>query len=331
MMNRYTSILLLAVMGCAVSGLDAVKPKKSESYFTAGNVLAALGLAGAGAGAYYTYDPVDAKQKFEDAKKKLSEARDYVKNADSRTLGYGVLGAAAAGWLAYKLFFQGQDELAVETPDSEDFLNNLGKKVTPRKPGARVNDVEETAEFPGWLQAAGSLFWEVFSNIRDTEQRRKIIKPYIQVATRDPHQLLRDTRLIDRLDLEQKFMLLQIFVAYTNDRIMQAGQLLSDSLGTWHPELTEALAAEDADKVVDILGDLENMTGKRAISRKQVKFIEGELEIIKDCKEKQENFREIYKLNVTNAQTKPTRRNVQRASMPTKSKQQPRMMARARR
>ncbi len=330
MMNRYTSILLLAVMGCVVSGLDAIKPKKTESYFTAGNVLAALGLAGAGAGAYYAYDPVDAKQKFEDAKKKLSEARDYVKNADSRTLGYGVLGAAAAGWLAYKLFFQGQDELAVETPDSEDFLNNLGR-VNPKLKPDSLGNLPETAEFPGWLQAAGTLFWEVFGNIRDSEQRRKMIKPYIQVATRDPHQLLRDTRLIDRLDLEQKFMLLQIFVAYTNDRVMQAGQLLSDSLGTWHPELTEALAAEDADKVADILGDLENMTGKRAISRKQVKFIEGELEIIKDCKEKQENFREIYKLDVTSAQAKPTRRNVHRTTMPVKSKQQPRMMARARR
>ncbi len=50
MKNRYTSILLLAVMGGTVSGLYADKPK----YFTAGNVFAALGLAGA---TYYAYDP----------------------------------------------------------------------------------------------------------------------------------------------------------------------------------------------------------------------------------------------------------------------------------
>ncbi len=62
-----------------------------------------------------------------DAKQKLSDARDYIKNADSFTI---ALGAVAASCLAYKLFFQGENTLTQDTPAIGISSHNLVQKPT---------------------------------------------------------------------------------------------------------------------------------------------------------------------------------------------------------
>ncbi len=301
-MKQYVNVLFLTIAALMVSGLCAMNPrksKKSEPIFTSSKVLGALGLAGAGAGAYYYLDPVGAKGKFDDAKQKLSEwkdaATDYTKNADARTIGYGIFGAAVVGYIGYKLFVQQQEpELAIESPDSDAFMKNLGTK----KPAAVKKSSPPVQQFEGWLNQTGSLFMEVFSSIKDESKRRATIAPYIKIAAKDPHQLLRNEKLINGFTDNQKLQLMHIFVEYSLDRALKMAHALLESL-TDEQEgvkemLKEALSAGD---VSTVLGLLKMLVADKHISGKQAEFVEGEIAVINDCGEIQSNFSQIYSLD----------------------------------
>lgn len=307
-MKRLIPIIVL-VVGCVVPGAHAMKKSKSESSFSAAKVLGALGVGAAGAGyAYYKYDPAGAQQKYTEAKQKLGEARDYVvnyvKTADNRTLGYGLLGTAAATYLAYKLFYQGSEpELAVESPDADAFLKKLGsKQPVARTTVAPKAQAEQSPEFEAWLREAGALLWQVFSSIKDENQRRQAIKPLLKIVAKDPHELLRDQKFVDRLSKQQRFVLLQIFVAYSMDRVVKSAQALHEALRDDQDGvkvmLAQALETTDAEHhVAPLLNLLEMFVEDKVITGKQLQFVEGELETIRGFAEIQTNYCEIYGLD----------------------------------
>lgn len=306
-MKQYGNVLFLTIAGFMVSGLCAMDAqprksrKKSEPILTSGKVLGALGLAGAGASAYYYLDPAGAKAKFDTAQQKFGELKtavtDYYAQADARTIGYGILGTAVVGYICYKCLIQEEEpELAIDAPDSDAFMKTLGAS---RKPAAAVKKSTPSAQhFEGWLNQTGALFMEVFSSIKDEGKRRSTITPYIKIATKDPHQLLRYDDLIERMTLDQKLQLMHIFVEYTLDRVLKMAHTLLDSLTDKQEGVREMLAeALEAGDVSTVLGLLELLVADNHISGKQAEFVEGEITIIKDCGEIQANFSHIYNLD----------------------------------
>lgn len=314
MMKQHTSLLLILAGGLIVPGLEAVqkKAKKAPSSFTAAKVLGALGLAGAGtAGAYYAYDKDDATKKFEEGKKYLTGVRDsvvdYVKKADNRTIGLGILGTAAASYIAYKLFIQEKEQddevdgLAIETPDADAIMKNLGSSrsstSSQRKPASKLAE-----NYGNWPKEAGNLFWQVFASVKDEQKRHAVVKPYMDIAAQDPHQLIRDKKLIERLNDDQKLKLLQIMVDYTMDRIIKAAQALNGHL-TDDQEgvqfmLKEALELALVQNQVFALRDLlQTLVTEAFISVTHAKFVKGELAIIKKCVEIQARFSKAHDLD----------------------------------
>ncbi len=305
-MKLYSTLLYLTVMGVMVPGLYAMdsnrKPKKSESVFTSGKVLGALGLAG-GAGAYYAYThPAEAKAKYEEAKTKLGAWKDaataYAQNPDnSRTLIWGAVGGAAALYIGYKMFIQAQEpELAVESPDADQFLKTLG---TAKKPGAAARKSSaDIKQFPSWYKQAGDLIEESFSHIKNEDSRHEAMKPYIQRAAKDPHQLMRGERFIGSLSDDQRLQLMGIFVEFTQDRVAQAAQTLlaslSDDQDGVKEMLSEALEYGDA---ATILGLLHMFVEEKQISGEQAKFVQSEIAFIKGCADVQKHFVDWYKLD----------------------------------
>jgi len=281
------------------------KQQTSSSWSTS-SVLGALGLGSAAAAtAYYKYDPQGAQVTYDSAKQALSSAStyvaDHIKNTDPKTLALEALGGAALGYIAYKTFAsqQSEPELEVKMLESDEFLQDLGSH-TSQSGRRRVG--KSDPEYALWLKEAGTLFWQVFSHIRDENRRKEAVKPYIKIVTKDPHELLRDEKFIDRLSKAQKVVLLQIFVAYTTDRIFKASHTLAASLNSRQSgvrgSLENTLEAAQSSRSVGILIDcFEELLAQGRLSDKQADFIEGELEFLKECHEKQSNFNMLYSLD----------------------------------
>jgi hypothetical protein len=322
MMKQHTSLLLIFVGGILVPSLSAVQKKatKAPSSLSASKILGALGLAGvAAAGAYYANDKDDATKKFEGAKCYLGGVSNsvisYVKNTDKRAIALGVLGTAVTSYLAYKFFIKEKDQdeevdcLTIATPDSDAFLNDV---TCSSRTSLSKKSIKGSSEFYGnWPHETLNLFSEVCSSIKDDDKSDALMKVYLESARQDPHQLIRDKKLIERMSPDQKLKLLDIMVNYTMDRIIKSGQALNGSLKEGQEGiefmLNESLESALGEHKVFALRDLlSTLVTEEYISGAQANFIKGELAIIKKCVEIQARFSKAHDLDALLAKRLPS-------------------------
>lgn len=323
-MKRIT-VMSMVLAGLIIPALNAmgsqdysrltVPHKKTEKLSTTAKVLGVLGLAGVGAGAYYAYDKADAMKKYEQAKEFAKNTYTNARNGDVRMIG-GLVGAGVLAVLGYKYLFSGNEqELVVENPNPDAILKTLGAQKNTIKPSKPAGPQE------AWLKEIGTLLWELHGTIKNEDHRRNAIRPYLGTAALDPHELLRDEALIERMSHAQKLRLQRIFKAYTQDRIMKAATVLKGSLTDEQADLKLMLSvsaggrghdgAEQAMYCHDLLMQCEQGQG---LSPSQAKFVLAELEVIKDCEERQENFSQLYNLTRYSPQASVFTSNTQKKS-----------------
>ena len=277
---------LIAVPGC-MSAMER-RSQKEQSGISGAKLLGILGLGGGGYYAYTLYnDPVKYQAAKDNVTQWYTDGRQYVEDNPSSAI-YGGLGVLALGYLGYKWWTSGtaQDEIVLDTPNAEAVLNRR------RQPRAG-----QTAKVsvPTWLDQLAVLLENVFSGRADVAQA---IDPYI-LNTQDPHWLLEDEKLIERMNGVQLLKLLEIFKYYTVDHIEKTAYMLL-SLLTEEQEgvrvlLADALASQD---VTVVLNTLDLFVKDNYLCSRDARFVQEKLVYVRELGEIQDNFFEINQVKL---------------------------------
>ncbi len=169
--------------------------------------------------------------------------------------------------------------------------------------GAQRGAVAQAKNFPNnaeWFKDVRYLILNAFSDIKDERMRVEAAKPYIQIAKRDPHQLLGESDFMERLDPLQRSRLSSIFSEYIMYRTVRMATLLRSSLNEEQDGvlimLDEVLASVDVSKnrnliiisggvdpVPVVLETLVKIVCDQHITGVQKRYVQCEIALIQGC------------------------------------------------
>lgn len=149
-----------------------------------------------------------------------------------------------------------------------------------------------------WLDKAGDLIWDAFSDI-DKCDRLATAKAYIEIASRDPHELLNEIEFMERLTPHARLLLSSIFSEYTMDCVITVATCLLAGLDKEEQDgavvmLREALKAVNVsidrnlasveggvDPALVVLDTLVKLVSHKHITPTQSRFVQCQVALIK--------------------------------------------------